>query len=751
MASSLSSVTEVSLAQKPPDASTDADVHVGNARSNISSTITTTATSVALSCCCDGAATTTTCTTSVGSSSSTSSSPPSPSPFSSSLWLPLSKSPFQPQPPLPLPLNGPQHQQQQEQTKNDQSNERRIPPPPPVREPNEATRLLQIGLPSILMRFSLVWIVPCTASAVGRQLGPVALAGFSLGSLVGNLTCLSILEGSLTAADTLVPRAFGAHNYREVARLVLRATLVSAALLSVPVLPLWYGTNKVLKTFFLLYSSDNSNDNNNENESSSSSSLQAAALAQVWVRIYLTGAPANLLFRVLTRLLLAQHKPWPLVVSSAIPALVLHPLWLRWLIPAFGFTGSAWSLVATQWTMLLCLLTLLRWGQHQKQQPSPLPWASLSFSSHQQKNDSVSSSSSSPSSSSSQPPPPGSASTRWRCCRRPTITTTTAHRQQTVDWLLLHPETWPSVNSLQFWKETCEWSKVVQFLSLAVGGVLSFNEWWFSEIMTMLAGQFGVEALDAHTIAYNIVPLLFMIPLGVGIGLAVRVGHLLAQHQQQQHDHARFLGAKSLALSCLLFTSVMGLVVAMILYLMRFHVISCFTQREDGPVFALALAIWPYFCCYVFLIFVMGISTSILRALGLQWRAAGITSITLYGITLPAVLYFAVYRNGGLVTQWKVVPICYVGLQIALILGYIRINWEEHAEKQLLLHKQQRLQQQHSLCNKQGHKCVLFQEEDDDESSKLENSFHQHQDAAFAAEVTPLLATGPGTVDVATF
>ncbi|KAL7578019.1 hypothetical protein ACA910_014961 [Epithemia clementina (nom. ined.)] len=424
------------------------------------------------------------------------------------------------------------------------------------------------------MRFSLVWIVPRTAAAVGQQLGSVALAGFFLGSLVGNLTCLSILEGSLTAADTFVPRAFGAQDYREVARLVVRATLVGAVLLTFFAIPLWFGSQPLLNTLLLwtmgngsssingddeyddgggggennhddqndanYNGGNNKNDyyyyseNEEEEEEMIQDQLQAAALAQQWVRIYLAGAPANLLFRVLARFLLAQQKPWALVVASVVPSLVLHDwLWIPWLIPTFGFAGSAWSLVATQWTMLLTLLALLGWGSWLSYSssstklsatpcgavttnpsflpPTPTTTAAVRLAP-------ISLSSSSPSSSlglssyvSSHPEKQRQEQQRQQSptndCHCGAGSSSLFRFQQQWSWLLshclsVHPQTWPQLTSRQFWKESCgDWSKVVQYVSLAVGGVLSFNEWWFSEIMTITAGQFGVDYLDAHTIA----------------------------------------------------------------------------------------------------------------------------------------------------------------------------------------------------------------------------------------------------------
>ena len=57
----------------------------------------------------------------------------------------------------------------------------------------EAKSLLGIALPAVAVQFSVLFIFPQTASLVGTSLGKEELAGFSLGSLVGNLTCLSVM------------------------------------------------------------------------------------------------------------------------------------------------------------------------------------------------------------------------------------------------------------------------------------------------------------------------------------------------------------------------------------------------------------------------------------------------------------------------------------------------------------------------------------------------------------------------------
>ena len=231
-----------------------------------------------------------------------------------------------------------------------------------------------------------------------------------------------------------------------------------------------------------------------------------------------------------------------------------------------------------------------------------------------------------------------------------------------------NPETWPERLTIEYVREALRWKPLLQFLGLSVGGIFSMMEWWFFETMCFIAGSFGVVALCVHTIAYNLVPLLFMIPLGILIGLTVRMGHIIAEHPQK---------AKLLATYVMAFTAAMGVAAAAALYAFRHWIIRWFTN--DPAVVEGALAIWSNLCYYIVLLYIFGISQAILRALGMQWRLAAIISVCLYGVTLPAVVYFAMVRGGGLPALWTVLPICYAFMQVALAMGYVTVDWTAHA------------------------------------------------------------------------
>jgi Na+-driven multidrug efflux pump len=98
---------------------------------------------------------------------------------------------------------------------------------------------LKILAPAVVVQFSRTFIFPLTASKVGLLLGTEAQAGFSLGSLVGNLTYSSIIAGTLMAADILMPRAFEAKDYEEMGILAIRSVIICGALLFVPLVPLF--------------------------------------------------------------------------------------------------------------------------------------------------------------------------------------------------------------------------------------------------------------------------------------------------------------------------------------------------------------------------------------------------------------------------------------------------------------------------------------------------------------------------------
>ncbi|CAB9498857.1 toxin extrusion protein 1 [Seminavis robusta] len=442
---------------------------------------------------------------------------------------------------------------------------------------HEASMLLNIALPSVVTQLSVLFVFPQTASAVGLEFGTEELAGFSLGSLVGNLTCLSVMVGALTAADTLMPRAFANGRDAEMGRLAIRGFVMCCLLLIPPIIPLCTMMESIFDAL--------------------GQSPVAASLASKWIRIYLLGVPAMLIFRCLQSFLNAQHQVMPLVVGSTVACFVIHPAFLKLLLPTMGFEGSALAISLTQYAMAMIVLVYL--------------------------------------------------------LAKP------VHKS----------ETWPGL-SWEYIQEAIRLEPVLQFLSLSLGGVLSLSEWWFWATVCFIVGSFGIVPLCVHTIAYNLVPLLFMIPLGISIGLTVRMGNAISTNVKK---------AKIMAAWCMAFTVVVGAVVAILLFHFRVAIARLFS--DDPEVIQGCQDIWPKLCYYVFMLYIFGINSAIHRALGLQWRMAAIIFVCLWLFTLPTIVVVAIWNRGGLDAVWSILPCFYTLMQILLALSYLTLDWDQIAKQ----------------------------------------------------------------------
>lgn len=150
-----------------------------------------------------------------------------------------------------------------------------------------------------------------------------------------------------------------------------------------------------------------------------------------------------------------------------------------------------------------------------------------------------------------------------------------------------------------------------------------------------------------------------MVPLGLSIGLTVRMGTVIA------HDPHR---CKRMAVLTMSFSAFVGAVVALCLHNFQLQIIHLFSKDEQ--VIRECQLIWNKMCYYIWVLFVFGINGAILRALGMQWHMAAIIVLCLWCLCLPAVLWFAVGKQGGLGVQWTLLPIFYTILQVLLAASY---------------------------------------------------------------------------------
>jgi len=436
----------------------------------------------------------------------------------------------------------------------------------------EVRLLVNIALPTVAIQFSIYFIYPQTASVVGRNLGTEELAGFSLASLTGNMSCLSIIMGVLTAADTLMPRAFAVGNYREIGELAIRGFILCGMVLVIPLLLLGTAMDRIFHDL--------------------GQDPIAADLAANWLRIYILGVPFVLFFRTLQRFLACQHIVWPMLCSAVIGCFLIHPLLLRLFVPSFGFDGSGFAIVLTQMMQAMLVLVYIHWKPSYK------------------------------------------------------------------------AESWPGL-SLSAISEAVSLSPMVTFISLSSGGLLSMSEWYFWEAICFLVGHLGVVPLCIHSIAYNLIPEMFMIPLGLSIGLSIRIGHVLGESVKK---------AQLLAAGCMGCAIMVALVLVTTIYHLQDEIIGLFSK--DKEVVEGCQKIWFNVCIYIVMIFIFGINSGIMRALGLQWKLAAVICTILWCIALPVIVHVAIRKGGGVPAIWDHLPIFYAILNAIIVIVYTTADWQ---------------------------------------------------------------------------
>mmetsp|Transcript_24718 Transcript_24718/g.64398 ORF Transcript_24718/g.64398 Transcript_24718/m.64398 type:complete len:502 (-) Transcript_24718:76-1581(-) len=332
---------------------------------------------------------------------------------------------------------------------------------------------------------------------------------------------------------------------------------------------------------------------------------EVSRLAGVFLKVYVMCIPPMITFEVGRKFLQVQNIIRPYIYMTGFTAVVWHPflLWLCITWMGLGIIGAA---VATTLSFTtLCILSGLHITYNQPAKPSPL-------------------------------------------------------------WLFFFdgtydPATWQGVDIAA----ALHPKALKEFLWLGGSGVVSMTEWWYWEAAAFVAGRLGPVALAAHAVAYNVIPLFFMVPLGISIGTSTRQGTLLGEGNPTK--------AWAIAKYSLLF----GIPTVCILSFMLRHsatlIVPLFTR--DPEVEAMAYEIWPWFSAFTALDGVFGIQRGILIGLGRQ-LTLGLATIGALWITgLPVVLYAVFTLHGGLVGLWQALLVTYIVFNGVLICGYCFADW----------------------------------------------------------------------------
>ena len=167
-------------------------------------------------------------------------------------------------------------------------------------------------------------------------------------------------------------------------------------------------------------------------------------------------------------------------------------------------------------------------------------------------------------------------------------------------------------------------------------------EMWAFQLATVLAGWLGETPLAAHTIVLNLASLSFMVPLGISIGAATRVGHLIGAGRPRAAQQAAWiafaLGGGVMAASAILFVFARG-------WLPTWY-------SSDSGVVMLSASLLPVAAAFQLFDGIQVVGGGILRGMGRTRPAAFFNLFGYYVLALPMAGWLAFSRGLGVVGIW---------------------------------------------------------------------------------------------------
>lgn len=167
-------------------------------------------------------------------------------------------------------------------------------------------------------------------------------------------------------------------------------------------------------------------------------------------------------------------------------------------------------------------------------------------------------------------------------------------------------------------------------------------ESWAFQGVAIMAGWLGEVELAAHTIVLNMASLTFMLPLGISIGAATRVGNLIGAHEHRAAQRSAWLafelGAGIMAISALAFVT------------LREWLPALYTPNVE--VIALAATILPIAAAFQLFDGIQVVGGGLLRGMGRPRPAVVFNVLGYYVLALPAGAWLAFRADWGLHGLW---------------------------------------------------------------------------------------------------
>lgn len=208
-------------------------------------------------------------------------------------------------------------------------------------------------------------------------------------------------------------------------------------------------------------------------------------------------------------------------------------------------------------------------------------------------------------------------------------------------WIIrfqLHRDAWTGWS-----RHAVAWSQLRHTVALGAPIGIQFGlEIWAFQIATLLSGWLGAAELAAGTIVLNLASVSFMVPLGVAIGTAARVGNLIGAGHSRAAQRSAWVALGLGALFMSFF--------AMLFVVFRRTLPALYTS--DATTIALAAGALPIAAAFQLFDGTQVVGGAILRGMGKTRPAALFNLLGYYAIALPLGAWLAFRAGWGLRGLW---------------------------------------------------------------------------------------------------
>eukprot|EP00550_Attheya_septentrionalis_P005229 CAMPEP_0198286538 /NCGR_PEP_ID=MMETSP1449-20131203/5605_1 /TAXON_ID=420275 /ORGANISM="Attheya septentrionalis, Strain CCMP2084" /LENGTH=573 /DNA_ID=CAMNT_0043984315 /DNA_START=158 /DNA_END=1879 /DNA_ORIENTATION=+ len=244
--------------------------------------------------------------------------------------------------------------------------------------------------------------------------------------------------------------------------------------------------------------------------------------------------------------------------------------------------------------------------------------------------------------------------------------------------------------NITFWKEAklaiSSFSGIMQYLSMALPGIIIISEWWASEISIFLAGTLlpGPDlALSGMTIYQSINTFCFMFPVGCSVAGSTRVSNFLGSGDTKGAD----LAAKVSVTCAFLLSTLMGCI---LIFTPHSFFPSFFTPDEN--VISEASRLLPLLALYVVGDGIQISLNAIIKACGKQYVMMPIVVVAYWVVGVPLGYYITFIRHDGYMCEdsyfcgvtglvMGLTTGTYVHMLLLAIVVVCSTNWEVESRK----------------------------------------------------------------------